>query len=358
MKVLYTGYYREQSEWGVATTNNILALDKQGIDVVCRAIQLGDTKTPESIKHLEQKDVTGCDIHIQHVFPKDLVKSSAFKKSIAIIGNDFFFVNHSHWIEHLKLVDEVWLPRTNVFDIPQDLTVKEAPYCFDTSKFKTTYDSLNVSSANGKFKVYTSFRKGAEERYAQVLRAFHGAFDATEPAEIFVYTPKNDSELVQRISHDVKKKMRIYTTPELYKKEIIVPDSIDINRLHNYADCYVSSQSVPSLSSLDFDAMGFGNNPIVAQNNAAAEYCGDCCITVPSTFQSYSRESGSIGDMANGRDFTLNICELSLRRALRETFNEWVKNPVTFGVSRKQQGLAQAEKFSITNSHIGGLLNV
>ena len=79
MKVLYTGYYREQSEWGVATTNNILALDKQGIDVVCRAIQLGDTKTPESIKHLEQKDVTGCDIHIQHVFPKDLVKSSAFK---------------------------------------------------------------------------------------------------------------------------------------------------------------------------------------------------------------------------------------------------------------------------------------
>ncbi len=34
MKVLYIGYYKEKSDWGRYATNNILALEKVGLDVV------------------------------------------------------------------------------------------------------------------------------------------------------------------------------------------------------------------------------------------------------------------------------------------------------------------------------------
>ena len=40
MKVLYIGYYKEDSDWGKITSNNILALDAAGIDVVCRNFRL------------------------------------------------------------------------------------------------------------------------------------------------------------------------------------------------------------------------------------------------------------------------------------------------------------------------------
>ena len=40
MKVLYIGHYKEFGGWGRAATDQILALDKAGVDVVCRNITL------------------------------------------------------------------------------------------------------------------------------------------------------------------------------------------------------------------------------------------------------------------------------------------------------------------------------
>ena len=57
MKVLYIGYYKEDSEWGNITSNNILALDAAGIDVVCRNFKLTkDRDITGRLKELEQKD--------------------------------------------------------------------------------------------------------------------------------------------------------------------------------------------------------------------------------------------------------------------------------------------------------------
>jgi len=58
MKVLYIGHYKEFGGWSQAATDNILALDSVGIDVVCRNVTL--TKDKDDINprilQLEQKD--------------------------------------------------------------------------------------------------------------------------------------------------------------------------------------------------------------------------------------------------------------------------------------------------------------
>lgn len=44
MKVLYIGHYREFGGWSQAATDNILALDAVGVDVVCRNVTLTEDK--------------------------------------------------------------------------------------------------------------------------------------------------------------------------------------------------------------------------------------------------------------------------------------------------------------------------
>ena len=40
MRILYIGHYREFGGWAQAATDQILALDKAGVDVVCRNVTL------------------------------------------------------------------------------------------------------------------------------------------------------------------------------------------------------------------------------------------------------------------------------------------------------------------------------
>ncbi len=54
MKVLYLGHYKEGTGWANAAINNILALNKQDIDLVTRNVRLTkETNVPEEILELE-----------------------------------------------------------------------------------------------------------------------------------------------------------------------------------------------------------------------------------------------------------------------------------------------------------------
>ena len=69
MKVLYIGHYKENGGWAQAATDQILALDRAGVDVVCRNVTLTQNKQnvhPKLIE-LENKSSQGCDVCIQHI---------------------------------------------------------------------------------------------------------------------------------------------------------------------------------------------------------------------------------------------------------------------------------------------------
>ena len=81
MKVLYLGHYKEGTGWSVAAINNILALNKQDIDLVTRNVRLTkEVEVPEEILELEKKDLQNIDVCIQHVLPHHLTATTKFKK--------------------------------------------------------------------------------------------------------------------------------------------------------------------------------------------------------------------------------------------------------------------------------------
>ena len=96
MKVLYIGHYRDVSGWARAATDYILAMDRAGIDVVCRPVKLNESVAPVDprIEELESKDSSGCNICIQHVLPHHLDYNGRFEKNIALYATEtsnFFF---------------------------------------------------------------------------------------------------------------------------------------------------------------------------------------------------------------------------------------------------------------------------
>ena len=88
MRILYIAHYKEFGGWSQAATDNILALDSVGVDVVCRNVTLTQDKQDvhPRLLALEKKDSKGCDICVQHVLPHHYVRSDMFKKNIALFS--------------------------------------------------------------------------------------------------------------------------------------------------------------------------------------------------------------------------------------------------------------------------------
>ena len=115
MKILYIGHYKEFGGWSQAAKDYILALDASGVDVVCRNVTLTqDREVSGRLKELEEKSTEGCDICIQHVLPHHLVRTNKFKKNIAYLASESTSIKHLSWLEQLKLVDEIWVPNSDL----------------------------------------------------------------------------------------------------------------------------------------------------------------------------------------------------------------------------------------------------
>ena len=91
MRVLFIGHYRDCSGWGDASLNYIQALDRVGVDVVCRPIKLNHSRPilPERVLELEKRPLSNIDIVIQHVLPHHMDYNSKFK-NVALYATETF----------------------------------------------------------------------------------------------------------------------------------------------------------------------------------------------------------------------------------------------------------------------------
>ena len=98
MKVLYIGHYREGSGWGQAAIDNIRALKKVGVDVVCRNVAL--TKMldiPKDIEECERKECHDATHCIQHVLPHLFVGSDRYIKNIGYFVSETAGTRNINW---------------------------------------------------------------------------------------------------------------------------------------------------------------------------------------------------------------------------------------------------------------------
>ena len=362
MKVLYIGYYREKSDWGRQTVNNILALEGAGVDVVCRSIQLGGTETPDALLHLEKKDAGDATHCIQHVFPEHMVGSSKFERNIGILSNNFVRMWHSSWGARLSMMDEIWMAsKVGIMqNIPSNLDseVKYVPSAIDTDVYNRRYGNLNIKEVENDFKVYTFATANDIQGLSWVLSTFHSEFENTDPVSLVIYLKaasedsKKELETVESLSRNIKDLLRLNSSPDLYKKDVIIssPNISETNlfELHQYCDCYVTSNTEFTFPYSEIDAAGFGNQPIVSDIGSITEYIGMASAT-PSIYQTVQAKGGMFADTNNGRDYWIRPDELYMKTGLRQAFNEWKSDPMASKLKNKKSALEQLEQFSLEN---------
>jgi len=358
MKVLYIGYYKENSEWGKMATNFILSMNAAGIEVVPRAIEMSEGRQVGGlIAELEKGSVEDCDICIQHVFPKHFVGSDKFKKNIALFTNDFVEINHTTMIEYLSQATEVWVTSHDAkSELEKHLCIPVSVVYpgFRSENYRKPYQNVNLPELEGTFKFYTVVN-GLSSRDS-IISCFHSTFDVTENASLILFSTNPDPSFAQSLneySASVKQGLRLKPSLELYRPDAVIhmreASETDIYALHQYADCYVSSSHGDSWPVTAFDAMAFGNTPIVANVGGAKEFNKNVGYLVNSVF-SVSLTQGQVSEERNGKDYIITPCHKSIKEAMRDTYDKWEANPIKYSNEKKVAGLQKAEKFSLEKS--------
>ena len=152
MKVLYIGCYREGTGWGTAAVDYILAMDSVGIDVRCRPLKLNNSNPclPDRVVELESKDITNCDVCVQHVLPHHMEYNSAFKKNIALYVTETSSFQYSIWPQRINQLDKAWVPCQHSLQASLnsgvEIPISVIPHATDSSKFEKSFPRLNISS--------------------------------------------------------------------------------------------------------------------------------------------------------------------------------------------------------------------
>ena len=160
MKVLYIGHYKESRGWANAAVNQILALDKAGVDVVCRSVTLtqDNNNIHPRIQQLEEKDSYGCDICIQHVLPHHLVGGDSFKRNIAFLESESTSLKSVGWLTQLTQMQEIWVPnndlKKSLIDDGITTDIYVVPHPSPVSRYTKKYQELNLPIPDGTFKFY------------------------------------------------------------------------------------------------------------------------------------------------------------------------------------------------------------
>lgn len=368
MKVLFIGHYKEGGGWSNASVDFILAMDRCGIDVVCRDIKLTNkvVNVPKRVLELEGGDPTDCTICIQHVLPHHIVGSDKFEKNIAYVETETLSIEPLSWVEHLKLVDEVWVPNRWMKDDLHLLGIdtKVVNHTHDVSKYEKDYPPLNIPQCDGRFKFY--FIGGFDDRknIESIIRCFHSEFDKTEQVSLilkvnrFGMNPEQLRIYVDQMITRVKQSLRMYPDMQDYIKDIVISEHAtedNIYALHQYADCFIAPSHGEAWSIPAFEAMAFGSTPICSRfggptefiDNGTKEANGKGAL-VDGVFSICTSKDAAFPEMFTGREMWFQPCEMQIKKAMRFFYEN--RKPDLY----KKQGLERAKEFSYEK--IGSLI--
>jgi len=354
MKVLYLGHQNEPTGWGRAALDNILALGAAGVDVVCRNIDLtGQVNTPPELVEFERKDCHDATHCVQHVLPHHLVGTTKYKKNIAYFVSETYETNHLDWNSHLQLVDELWVPNDG---LRSDLSMEGfkasvVHHCCDPTKYAKSYPEVKIPGADHTFKFYCISDFNDRKNIESVVRCFHSEFDRSEPVSLILKLNKFNipaekvKHQIEGLCNNIKIRSRLYSNKEDYHKEFVITGHStedQIMSLHQYGDCFLNFSHGEAWSIPAFDAMAFGNTPIVTDLPGTSEYIqwdedevGYCVSCQSSVCDSVD---AAFPDLFTARDTWRQIDESEAKRTMRHYYEN--------RVDRRSRGLKRAKDFS------------
>lgn len=332
MRILYIGHYKEFGGWGQVATDNILALDSVGVDVVCRNITLTKDRknVPTRILQLENQELGEFDICIHHVLPHHIIPTRA--KDVAFVELETDTIKYyKNWYHSLSKVDEIWVPNEQSLNvIENDLPnkpVKMFHHCCDQSKYESHYQ--NVYSIDQSF--YNFYYIGDindRKNIDSIIKCFHTEFENNERVRLYLKvgkfgkSSKEVSEIIQQKVDRISKSTRI--DRENYDKYIVIPGEVseyDIYSLHTWCDCFVCPSHGEAWSIPSFDAMVFGSNPICSDFGGPREFIeGDL---IPGSYSVCECSDAAFPDMFTGKEHWFEPCHKSIKNEIRKRYEEW-----------------------------------
>jgi len=368
MKVLYISHYKERGGWAQAAIDNMIALDKAGVDVVCRHVTLtsDNENLPPKIKQLQEKSTEGCDVCIQHVLPHHLVGTDKFKKNIAYLASESTSIKHLPWFDNLQSVDEIWVPneqsRQFLLEDKIGRPVKVAPHTFNIENYTKKYEDIQIPQAKDKFKFYYIGDLNDRKNIDAIIRCFHAEFDKSEQACLILKVKKfgHSSEQVQQAVDQkivaIKNSLRMYQNISEYNRDIIISEDVDsekIYALHQNCDCFVCPSHGEAWSIPSFEAMAFGNTPICSDFGGPRDFIdkneAGTGQLVDGSYATCQCSDSAFPDMFTGREYWFNPCDMGIREAMRLYYNKRGEKK-----QKKIAGLTRAKKFSYEN--VGNLM--
>jgi glycosyltransferase involved in cell wall biosynthesis len=337
MKVLYIGHYKEASGWGQVAQDNILALDRVGVDVVPRALRLGNptSKLSERILELERKSAQGCDIVIQHVLPHYMKYDSGFRKNIGIFELESENIKQTSWVSHLKLMDELWVPCKNMENecyhcgIGNKIVV--VPHTFDVSTYDKKYGVLNLPvKKNFVFYFVGEFNK--RKHISALVQAFHAEFKPYEPVDLVLKTNKfgmSQDQLANEVGglcNQIKTNLRMHKDIMQYKREILITtqmERVDILRLHETCDCFVCPSYGEAWCIPAWEAMAMGNILVSSATGAMLDYVdsGRNGFLVSGSKEPIFGHVDTFEEFGTGRERWFNISVANLMKTMRHVYS-------------------------------------
>lgn len=296
MRVLYVAHYREDSGWGEAARNYILALDKVGVDVVCRPI-IFDNKAelPDRIKELEAKAGGNFDVCIQNVLPHLMEWNSSYKKNIGQFVTETRGIEHTSWFPKLKLMDELWVANNAMnFEFSNLKKTHTIPHCFDLSIYDKTYEKLDLPDIEGKYVFYFIGEFNRRKNIGGILRAFHTVFDRNDNVALVLKLNKPGMSGDQlghefdRYTNTIKTELHLHKNISHYIPEIVIPFRIgreEILRLHSTCDCFVSLSMGEAWNIPMFEACAMNKRVISSNTDGFSQYQCVGCFVIDGTEQ-------------------------------------------------------------------------
>lgn len=275
-KVLYIGHFLENSGYSEAAKNYVHSMYCAGINVVCRNIKLNTSQgeTSDLIKYLLGKDASNFTHVINHTLPHHWCYTSSAKN----IGMYIYDTSECHyeWAKNLNMMDEIWTPTAYVLKsinrkYVKTNNVKIVPHAVDVTKFSKKYQQPFIPEINGTYKFYYIGESNKRKNIFDTIKAFHQEFDRNEPVSLIIKTsipglsPEESGRIISEECNKIKMETRRYNAVEKYIPEIIITERLSddqINGIHQYCDCYVSTSRGEAWNQPLFDAYGFGNDAI------------------------------------------------------------------------------------------------
>ena len=358
MHVLYVGHYREASGWGQVTRDQILALDTAGVNVVPRSIDLGlaHAEVPERILQLEQGNTKNCDIIIQHVLPHHMKYDSHFNKNIGMFEFESFNIKHTSWVDHLNIMDEIWVPCSHMLDMPG---IRKPcylmPHACNVEEYNQEYVPLEIPSLKNKFVFYFIGTYNRRKHISALLRAFHTEFDPCEPVELVLkmnHPSMNSDDLakeVYQLTQKIKEHLKLYDDLNRYKNEIIITVNVsreELLRLHATCHSFVCPSFGEAWCAPAFDAMGMGKYVIASKVGGPNDYIdnGINGVLVNGKLEPIFGENESFPEFGTARELEFDISISDLQYKMRHAYN----NRGNFS-ALQQNARNTAKKYSYIN---------